>query len=351
MTHKTAIGWATDSANPYRYQKGGWHCVKVSEGCRHCYAEGINKRFGGQGNRLPYRVDSRQHLGEMSLSEKILADWLNPQRPTRRIFVNSMTDTFLETVPDELVFRLFDTMAAAKKQLFYVLTKRAQRMAALILDWLDSSGHERVPNNIMLGVSIESSKVVQERMHWLGMVPALRFVSAEPLLGPVDLSAYLFPQWTAEEIQAPPGGIGFPPTLRAARLKNSILDWLIIGGESGTGARPLPSAHVARLIGQAEGAGVKVFFKQWGSWWPLPELVQHHGAPDTPLAYRSWGVLAEDGTVESSSHYRDKGKWRLPDVDDGRTVIVKPPREIAPASATLNGVVYEQYSPLHQPQG
>jgi protein gp37 len=325
MTHKTAIGWATDSANPYRYEAGGWHCVKVSEGCRHCYAEMINKRFGGSGNRLPYRVDSRQHLGAMSLSEKILADWLNPKRPTRRIFVNSMTDTFLETVPDELVMKLFDTMAAAKHQLFYVLTKRAKRMAELVLDWLESTNgrYAWVPHNIMIGVSVENQKVLQERMHWLGMVPALRFASAEPLLGPVD----------------------FGDTI-------SALHWLIIGGESGAGARHLHPLHATNLLQQAEEANVWTFFKQWGSWWPLSEFAQHHGGPDTPLAYRSWGVLCEDGTFQSSRNFRERGKWRLPALEqDGRVVMVKPPSKEVPESATLNGVVYEQYSPLHQPQG
>ena len=331
MTHKTDIQWATDSANVYRYEKGGWHCVKVSEGCRNCYAERLNMRFGyGGANGRPYRVDSRQHLGNVTLNEKMLNGWRTSKQP-RRIFVNSMTDTFLETIPDEMIFRLFSAMAESPRQMFYVLTKRAERMATVIEDWLDLCGYEAVPNNIMCGVSIESQKVVEDRLYWLSRVPGLRFISAEPLLAPTSLHAHL-----------------------------ADIHQVILGGESGTGARAMHPGYAGIIHQETQYHHVPFFFKQWGAWWPLRELVEYHGLPDNALAYAGFGFVNVEGKFLRRAEAfggRYAAAQREPITHEGRyednfyedfTLMVKPTKEQKPAQATLNGVVYNEYSPLHR---
>lgn len=327
MTHPTKIGWATHSANVYEYEAGGWHCVKVSEGCRNCYAEKMNGRFGSrQGNGKAYKEQSRKHLGKVSLNRTILDSWKTAKRP-RRIFLNSMTDTFLETIPQEMIFETFDAMAAAPMQLFYVLTKRAMRMAEVVNDWLQVAGLRSVPNNIMLGVSVESEKVLRDRVFWLSHVPALRFLSLEPLLGKVSLREWL-----------------------------PLLDWLIAGGESQVGARPMHYDWAEPIQQEAQEAGVPFFFKQWGMWWPLEELVTYHGAKDDALAHQAFGFLDPDGTfydrwslagqntpqgiatrLSSSGYY------------NGRLLVVRPKKQEKPENATLRGIVYEEYSEKHQP--
>lgn len=326
MTHTTAIQWATDSANTYRYEKGGWHCVKVSEGCRHCYAERMNLRFGnGAGNGRPYRVDSRDHLGRVTLNEAILDGWRKAKQP-RRIFVNSMTDTFLESIPEEMIFRVLDAMVEARTQLFYVLTKRAERMAGIIEDWLDLSGWKAVPSNILLGVSIEGPKVVTERLHWLARVPGLRFLSVEPLLGLVSLQKYL-----------------------------PIIDWVIVGGESGSDARPMHTDWAAQVWKECRETATPLFFQQWGAWWPLRELAKHHGLVDNARAYAGFGFINPDGKFMNRQEAFD-GRYAKPSLTpltaegdyDGYTLIVKPRREQKPVQATLNGQTSEEYSPDHK---
>ena len=327
MTGRTKIQWATHSANTFVYPEGGWHCVKVSEGCRNCYSEAMNRRFGSsRGNGRRYRVGSAAELGAVSLNQTMLDQW-SRMRTTHRIFVNSMTDTFLESHPTEMIWSLFDAMAAAPQQLFYVLTKRAERMAAVVEDWLDLRGRSAVPENIMCGVSVEHQRAAKTRLHWLRRLPALRFLSVEPLLEPVTLRDHL-------------------PSIHE----------VFLGGESGTKARAMRPEWASTVWEETAAARVSLFFKQWGAWWPLKELATYHGAPDNALAYDSIAFVDPDGRMTRGAdafdgRYAPQRRSVKPITADGDygdlLLVVKPLKEQQPARATLNGLAREEHSDRH----
>jgi protein gp37 len=171
--------------------------------------------------------------------------WRKPQK----IFVCSMSDLFHPGVSDEFIFGVFATMCVAKWHTFQILTKRPQRMLELISEYA-SYGYKWPLPNVWLGVSVENQQAANERIPLLLQTPAaVRFVSAEPLLGPVQMS----PQWMYND-----HGFG-------------TLDWIICGGESGPGARPMHPDWARSLRGQCEAAGVPYFFKQWGEWRPVSQ--------------------------------------------------------------------------------
>jgi len=195
-------------------------CTKVSEGCRHCYAERMALRLRAMGNRRyinGFAVALHDDL--VALPRKL--------RQPRLIFVNSMSDLFHEDVPEAFIRPVFETMAACPQHTFQVLTKRSRRLKEMAsrLDW---------PANVWVGVSVEDKRVVG-RIDDLREVPAcVRFLSCEPLLGPLD------------------------------DLDLDGIAWVIVGGESGPGARPLRQEWVESILTQCRGAKVPFFFKQWG---------------------------------------------------------------------------------------
>jgi protein gp37 len=208
------IEWTDATWNPVT------GCTKVSPGCAHCYAETFAERFRGVPNH-PY-----QNGFDLTLRPERLELPLSWRRP-RLIFVNSMSDLFHEAVPDEYIVAVFSTMVRADWHRFQLLTKRAGRAAELAprLPW---------PPNVWLGVSVENNRWL-DRVDQLRRVPAaVRFLSCEPLLGPLDLD------------------------LRG-------IDWVIAGGESGPRARPMRAEWVLSLRDQCAHAGVPFFFKQWGA--------------------------------------------------------------------------------------
>jgi len=239
--------------------------------------------------------------GQVRLVPEVLDQPLRWKKP-RRIFVNSMSDLFHENVTDEWLDRIFAVMALAKQHTFLVLTKRPERMRRWftttasgakreVLVWETAGRPERWPGwplpNVWIGVSVENQQAADERIPILLATPAaLRFVSCEPCLGPIDLSRYL--------------GAGEPGEIGNGRLHNSpsecptwydwcncVIDWVIVGGESGPGARPMHPDWVRSLRDQCREAGVPFFFKQWGEWFPRdqwehnPDLI----LPDDDVAY------------------------------------------------------------------
>ncbi len=254
---------------------GGWHCERVSPGCQHCYAERLNgKRFG---TGLPYNRKSRD-LVDIYLDEKALTQPLHWRRP-RKIFVCSMTDLFGEWVPDEMIDRVFAVMALSPQHTFQVLTKRPERMREYLSGprwqavngaiWA-RSGYETpgaleplegtwpLPN-CWLGVSAEDQEQADKRIPELLATPAaVRFVSAEPLLGPVDFSPWLMRVATSGPGWRMSGGT-------ALAIADVVLDWVIAGGESGPGARPFGIEWARSVVRQCQAAGVAVFVKQLGA--------------------------------------------------------------------------------------
>lgn len=213
MSDGTAIQWTDATWNPVRAKysttddvgqvlKTGWHCERVSPGCQHCYAERINEKRFGTG--LPYNRKSRD-LVDIYLDEKALAQPLRWRRP-RKVFVCSMTDLFGEWVPDEMIDRVFAVMALSPQHTFQLLTKRPARMRrylsnddrmyvlrSMIEELTEGYTKCRWPlPNVWLGVSVEDQQRADERIPELLATPAaVRFVSCEPLLGPVDIRPYL----------------------------------------------------------------------------------------------------------------------------------------------------------------
>lgn len=214
MATQSTIEWTEMTWNPVT------GCSKVSEGCRHCYAERMAKRLRAMGS-------ARYENGFRVTLHDDLIDLPRRMRQPRVIFVNSMSDLFHEDVPADFVARVFDTMAACPQHTFQVLTKRSARLRELapLLPW---------PGNVWMGVSVEDERVLQ-RVRDLQEVPAaVRFLSCEPLLGPLN------------------------------RLPLRGIDWVIVGGESGPGARPMKIEWVESIRQQCERRGVPFFFKQWG---------------------------------------------------------------------------------------
>jgi protein gp37 len=203
---RTSIEWTDRSANPIRARnrltgKVGWHCVKHGPGCLHCYAERRNKWIG---TGLPFTQGASAEI-DLFLEPKVLLALERLEEP-QRVFLCDMTDLFMDRIPDDWIATIFDTMARTPHLTYQLLTKRGARMAGC--EWAYSE-YSRWPPNVWAGVSVEDRKHGLPRVEHLRRAPAaLRFLSVEPLLedlGPLDLA-----------------GIG----------------WVIVGGESGPGARP-----------------------------------------------------------------------------------------------------------------
>jgi protein gp37 len=211
---KSSIEWTESTWNPLT------GCTKISPGCKFCYAERMARRLQGMGQ--PRYVNGF----ELTLHEDVLELPLSWKKP-RRIFVNSMSDMFHRDVPESFIQRTFEVMRRATWHQFQILTKRSDRMLELspAMDW---------PANVWMGVSVERLDYVSRIDDLRRTRAAVKFLSFEPLLGALgDLDL---------------GGI----------------DWVIVGGESGPGARPMAEQWVLDIRSQCQAAGVPFFFKQWG---------------------------------------------------------------------------------------
>jgi protein gp37 len=211
---ETTIEWTDRVWNPVT------GCTKISPGCKHCYAERMAKRLEGMG-QPNYRNGFKLTLQPKMLD--IPLGWRTPQR----IFVNSMSDLFHADVPLEYIQRVFDVMRLANWHQYQILTKRSERLRELspFLKW---------PEHVWMGVSVESANYVHRIDDLRHTGAAVKFLSLEPLLGPLP------------------------------KLNLPGIDWVIVGGESGPGARPMDPRWVTDLRDQCLRADVPFFFKQWG---------------------------------------------------------------------------------------
>lgn len=285
MAERTKIEWTDATWNPVT------GCTKISPGCAHCYAEVMARRQAGR-NGYPADEPFRVTLRPERLEEPLR--WRKP----RRIFVCSMADLFHDQVPEKFIAKVFAIMDLARQHTYLVLTKRPERMRSLISDedfqfhvgWFQSQAvrefglpePDRIGpwplGNVWVGVTAEDQRRADERIPLLLQVPAaVRFLSCEPLLGPIQLSDPDSHDWLGGGCGCTfnrPCGDGYPG-----------LDWVIAGGESGPGARPMSPYWARSLRDQCQVAGgVPFFFKQWGEWLPLSSA---HGGP---------GRWSSDGT-------------------------------------------------------
>ncbi len=219
MSSQSSIEWTDATWNPVR------GCTKISPGCKYCYAETFAERFRGVKGH-PYERGFDLRLVPEKLAEPLR--WSKP----RMIFVNSMSDLFHERVPDSYISKVAQVMSLANWHVFQVLTKRSDRMKKLLETSLKIYAKQQ---HIWWGVSVENKKFGLPRIHHLRSAPAaIRFLSIEPLL---------------EDI---------------GRINLNGISWVIVGGESGSSARPIKAEWVMRIRDQCQAAKVPFFFKQWG---------------------------------------------------------------------------------------
>jgi protein gp37 len=195
-------------------------CVKISQGCKNCYAERMAKRLKAMGS-------ARYEQGFAPTLHYDLIETPFQWKKPRVIFVNSMSDLFQEAVPLSFIQRIFQTMQECPQHIFQVLTKRADRLEAF-------APHLPWPENVWMGVSVENSRVLARVRHLQRTPARVKFLSCEPLIGPLN------------------------------RLPLNGIDWVIVGGESGPGARPMEKSWANSILRQCRRASVDFFFKQWG---------------------------------------------------------------------------------------
>lgn len=218
MGDKSAIEWTDATWNPIT------GCTKVSRGCDNCYAERFSERFRGVPGH-PFEAGFDLTLRPQRLNQPIA--WRRP----KMIFVNSMSDLFQKEVPAGFIDQVFDVMEEADWHVYQLLTKRS----SLMRDYLKRRyGSGRGPKHIWCGVSVEDRQAMTRLTHLQAAPASMRFLSIEPLLGPLGL------------------------------LDLSGIDWVIVGGESGPGARPLKAEWVREIRDACVTQGVAFFFKQWG---------------------------------------------------------------------------------------
>lgn len=268
MSDKSAIEWTDATWNPVT------GCTKVSPGCAHCYAETFAERFRGvPGHPFEQGFDIKLWPKRLSLPLR----WKEP----RRIFVNSMSDLFYEAVPNDFIEKIFDVMTQANQHVFQVLTKRTERMVAWTRSKFSATaqrknGKNLWPAHVWLGVSVENQRYTSRIRH-LQKTPALiRFLSVEPLLGPVN-------------------------------LEDSLLEgihWVIVGGESGPRARPVKPEWVLKIREQCGKRNVPFFFKQWGTYDPSGKRVGKKVAGRT-LEGQTWDEMPADLRVNKGAARTD----------------------------------------------
>ena len=244
MADKTKISWCDATYNPW------WGCVKVSPGCEHCYAETFAKRTG---HTIwgPAATTQRRTFGDKHWQEPL--KWNEDAAKAgerRRVFCASMADVFEDhpQLPLErvLLWRLIDNTPALD---WLLLTKRPENVLRMVPPfWLSG-----FPPNVWLGTSVENQAMAGRRIPVLATIPAeVRFLSCEPLLGPVDLTPWMGErEWT----QVAPG---------VRTRQGPLVDWVIVGGESGPRSRPMHPDWARSLRDQCQAAGVAYHFKQWG---------------------------------------------------------------------------------------
>ncbi len=220
MSKTSKIEWTESTWNPIT------GCEKVSPACINCYAERFAERFRGvEGHPYQQGFDIKLWPNRLEWPKK----WKKP----KKIFVNSMSDIFLECIPDDYIKDIFNVMLNVDYHIYQVLTKRAENM----FRWC-SKEKINIPNHIWMGVSVENQDYVKRITYLSKIIAQVKFVSFEPLLGPIELNSELL----------------------------SSIDWVIIGGESGPKARPMKEEWVDLLYEQCKQYNVPFFFKQWGAY-------------------------------------------------------------------------------------
>lgn len=253
MTNK--IEWTNETWNPFS------GCSKISEGCKNCYAERIARRLKGRYGypfKNPFKVT--YHPDKLDQPSK----WKKP----RRIFVCSMGDLFHDDVDLWIIDDIIDIMMQNDQHTYQVLTKRPDNLIKF-LESATGNQIDYIGEKLWIGVTVESDKYLWRIGKLLSIPASVRFVSLEPMLGHIDLTRFLYSgdcaEWCPEGNDCLECSPGFA---KMFMRKGSLIDWVICGGESGPGARPMHPDWPRTIRDQCIDAGVPFFFKQWGEYGP-----------------------------------------------------------------------------------
>ncbi len=304
----TTIQWTNETWNPTV------GCTRTSPGCKNCYAFALHDmRHAAHQNGKDLPDQYAKPFTELQMMQDRLDKPLHWKKP-RKVFVNSVSDLFHEDVPEEFINKVFAVMAIAKQHTFQVLTKRAERMFAYLKTVRDDDRDlQRFANaacevtqspcaaglfdetdwpfkNVWLGVSVENQKYADQRIPYLLKTPAaIRFLSCEPLLGPVDLRHVHFENTVEIDALTGDHGVNRPLMGRSA----SRIHWVIVGGESGQDSRTCRTEWLQAIIRQCQVAGVPVFCKQLGAnvttTLPEHESWPGHDGPNSPVQFMGDG--------------------------------------------------------------
>lgn len=285
---KTNIQWTWPVLNGVSYQGITWNpsvgCTRVSAGCDHCYAFDFHDRRmylpWKRGNNPTAPVQYHQPFSKVQLLPERLDDPLHWKAP-RCVFVDSMSDLFHEDVPDAYIWQVFGIMRRTPQHIYEILTKRPERMQKVLRELTNAHAlkmlgeHDYMQQwplpNVWLGTSVENQAAADERIPYLLDTPAaIRFLSCEPLLGPVDL---WYPAFSVID------RYGEPSSPRCERDGSPVIKWVIVGGESGKFARPMDLRWARNIQEECNEAGVALFMKQLGGVWATQNHAKHsHGA-------------------------------------------------------------------------
>jgi protein gp37 len=287
MAATSAIEWTDTTWNPLA------GCTWASPGCDHCYAAVMARRLDAMaqadiatgrdpGHKRKYmgitnknRAGRIMFNGKVKLDEDSLSEPLSWRKP-RRVFVNSMSDLFHKDVPDSFIGKVWSVMLSTPQHTYQVLTKRPERMADVVGRLVKEglSKGLRPPDNIWCGTSVENQEQADKRIPELLKVPAkIRFLSCEPLLGAVDLGQWIFNRQAALNKMIY-GAAALNEEQADSYVAKVGIHWVICGGESGPGARPMHPEWAYSLRDQCQDAGVAFHFKQWGEYEPYEEDAQ-----------------------------------------------------------------------------
>lgn len=290
MAENSRIEWTTHTFNTH------WGCTKVSGGCKNCYADTFSTRFndnlwGPSADRKPM---AEKYWGQLDRWErKAIKEGVSP-----RIFCCSMSDLFEgpETCQNPAAYavvtaartRLFTAIDETPHLTYLLLTKRPENMVRFApVNWADGW-----PAHVMAGTSVEDQAAADTRIPKLFEVPAQRFLSVEPLLGEVDLCDYLSPTGWLDRFPSEAG-----------------VDWVIVGGESGPGARPMHPDWVRSLRDQCEASGVPFLFKQWGNWYPLNAADETDNYPSARMTEWQDGLRSVNIDKHDAGRLLDRRTW------------------------------------------
>ncbi len=269
------IEWTDKTWNPVT------GCDKVSQGCKNCYAEIMHRRLM---HIAPHKY-TKPFLGNIEVHYDELSKPIKIRKPTR-FFVNSMSDLFHDDVPHAFIHSVFLIMEACYQHTFQILTKRPENL----INFINWRAYMPVwPSNVWIGVSCEDQQTADQRIPLLLQVPAaVRFLSCEPLLGPIDLTSIDHPNIEYDYLNSLTGEVHVNTTGQKDFFPYHI-NWVIVGGESGHHARPMHPDWVRSLRDQCKTAHVPFFFKQWGEYIPFEACAQ------MPFYQKASGGIWYDG--------------------------------------------------------